>query len=391
MGNWNFKQDIEECILFLSGEIHFWPNDQIEVSVQPYDMQMLTSLGRQLAQQLAFTEKQSVIGLRLVQKYSSLLKKYEFEVDKIINEKVFRWPFRTIDRTKSLYIDGESIVIKSPFIANIVNTIKKRKSKGYLQGTYHADTKEWSFDYNEPNVEFLINLTNGMHFNIDEKIKQDYEKIKAVKQQAEKHLPMLRKENGRYIFKDKEINEDNIRTVFHVAKSMGCEVYDDKLVNENQFSGQIDKILYSDQRNHFVNKYRFKKYDLAEFLLSARKVLIMVSSRDEESMKEWITTLNEYTDLDDICVCFRYKNDNQANKFIKEQNVNQYSTDKKVFIVSEKIPKPIIKDNINFDVVLIDLATMPSHYKTQTFIKNKPTIVYYCGSKPTGVDNIVDV
>jgi hypothetical protein len=37
------------------------------------------------------------------------------------------------------------------------------------------------------------------------------------------------------------------------------------------------------------------------------------------------------------------------------------------------------------------LPTLPSHYKTQAWLENKPTVVYYCGSKPSGVENCADV
>ena len=85
------------------------------------------------------------------------------------DKQTFKWPFRTIDRTKSLYIDGEQIVLKSPFIADIVNKVKKRKTPSYYKGIYQAESKEWAFDYNEPNVEFMVNLIKGMNFNIDQK------------------------------------------------------------------------------------------------------------------------------------------------------------------------------------------------------------------------------
>ena len=108
-------QDIEECIIFLSGE-NFWQYTTESPSVQSLDKGITTSLGKQIMNGLSFTEKQSHIGIRLVKKYSSLLKKYGFNTEEILAGPVFRNPFRTIDKTKSVYIDGESLVLKLSLI-----------------------------------------------------------------------------------------------------------------------------------------------------------------------------------------------------------------------------------------------------------------------------------
>ena len=134
------EQTIEDCIMFLAGEGNFLFNN--DVAIDKFDHSIVHSLGTQLGNNSPFTQKQSLIGLRLVKKYSSKLCEQGFDADKILNEKIFKWPFRVIDRTKSLYIDGEQIVIKSPFIADVVNKIKKRKKPSYYKGQYNGETKE---------------------------------------------------------------------------------------------------------------------------------------------------------------------------------------------------------------------------------------------------------
>ena len=42
-------------------------------------------------------------------------------------------------------------------------------------------------------------------------------------------------------------------------------------------------------------------------------------------------------------------------------------------------------------MVIVDLPTTPSHYKTKIYLENKSTVVYYCATKPSGVDNCADV
>lgn len=387
------EQTVEDCVMFLAGEGNFI--FQENVSVDKFDLSIVTSLGRQLGQGNPFTQKQSVIGIRLVNKYSALLKDKGFEVDKILNDKSFKWPFRTIDRTKSLYVDGEKIVLKSPFIADIVNRVKKRKNPSYFKGEYQGETKEWAFDYNEPNVEFLVNLTKGMNFNIDQKIKEDYEKIISIKKNALQHYPMLIKKMGGYVFNDRVIEQNDPRRAVMKSKLLGCRVFDDSVVDSMKPHDPLDKILLGDSRKWFINSNIHHILDIFSLLNTVDKCIIMCSSDSVEKLQSIIENLfgSGYS-ADDISVMFRFKNNKEwfeGNKYIKNSGVNKFDPRKKIFIINEKIPKPLLTSNIDPQLVVCTLPTQPSHYKTQAWLENKPNIIYYASSKPSGVENCADV
>jgi len=63
------EQTIEDCIMFLAGEGNFLFNN--DVAIDKFDHSIVHSLGTQLGNNSPFTQKQSLIGLRLVKKYSS--------------------------------------------------------------------------------------------------------------------------------------------------------------------------------------------------------------------------------------------------------------------------------------------------------------------------------
>jgi hypothetical protein len=387
-------QYVEDCIMFLAGQGNYIFGET--VSLDPYDGQIVHSLGKQLGNGEAFTEKQSVIGLRLVKKYSSLLISKGFDADTILNDKLFKWPFRTIDRTKSLYIDGEQIVIKSPFIAEIVNKIKKRKKPSYIKGTYNGESKEWAFPYNEPNVEFLYTLVQGMHFNIDSKIKQDYDKIISVKRQAlEKiNVPMLVKKMGGYLYNDLVIEELDPRRAIMQAKLKGCNVIDDAVVNDLKPKHGLDKILIGDSRNWHINSNLFSYLDIFDLIKTVDTCIIMCTSNDISSLKTIIESLFTLGySKDDIAVMFRYKTKDyfEGNKYIKDQGVNEFNTNKKIFIINEKLPKPLLSNNIDPQLIYVCLPVAPSHYKTQAWLGNKANVLYYCGSSPSGVENCANL
>jgi len=387
------EQNIEDCVMFLAGEGNFI--FQENVSIDKFDLSIVKSLGRQLGQGNAFTQKQSLIGLRLVNKYSKLLEEKGFEVEKILQDKVFKWPFRTIDRTKSLYVDGESIVIKSPFIADIVNKIKKRKHKSYDKGMYQSENKTWSFDYNEGNVEFLVNLVRGYNFNIDDKIKEDFDKVIGLKKNPIDHYPMLTRKMGGYVYNDIVIEQQDPRRAVMKARLQGCEVFDDSVVESMKPSKPLDKVLLGDSRKWYINSSVHHILEIFSLLNTVDKCIIMCSSDNLQSLQNIVENLfgSGYS-ADDISVMFRFKNNKEwfeGNKYIKNAGVNKFDPNKKIFIINEKIPKPLISSNIDPQLIISTLATQPSHYKTQAWLDHKPNVLYYAASKPSGVENCADV
>lgn len=386
-------QNIEECIMYLSGEGNYIFGD--EVSIDQYDYAIVKSLGKQLGTGSAFTQKQSYIGLRIVKKYSSLLARTGFDPETILDKQTFKWPFRTIDKTKSLYIDGENIVLKSPFIADIVNKVKKRKTPSYYKGIYQAESKEWAFDYNEPNVEFMVNLIKGMNFNIDQKIKDDYKSIIELKKNALDHYPMLTKETNGYVYNNNVIEISDPRRAVMQSKLLGCNVFDDSVVESMKPKKPLDKMLLGDSQKWFINSNLIPYLDIFSLLNTVDQCIIMCSSNSIEQLQTVVDNLfdNGYTG-DDVCVMFRFtKNKDyfEGNKFIKNKGVNSFAPSKKIFIINEKIPKPLLSNDIDPQLVFSLLPTQPSHYKTQAWLESRPNVIYYTSSKPSGVDNCADM
>ena len=387
------EQTVEDCVMYLAGEGNYLFGE--EVSIDQYDLSIVKSLGRQLGNGNAFTQKQSAIGLRLIKKYNSLLQQKGFESDTILSDKKFKWPFRTIDRTKSLYIDGESIVVKSPFIADVVNKIKKRKHKPYDKGTYESENKTWSFDYNEGNVEFLVNLVRGMNFNIDQKIKEDFDKINSVKKNPIEHYPMLVRKMGGYVYNDKVVEELDPRRAVMKAKLQGCTVFDDSVVDSMKPKQPLDNILLGDSQNWFVNSNIHHFLEIFSLIKTVDKCIIMTSSDNLSSLESIVENLfASGLTHEEICVMFRFKKNKEwfdGNKYIKNNGVNVYNPNKRIFIINEKVPKPLINDGVDPQLIIYNLPVAPSHYKTQAWLQHKPTVVYYSTGKPSGVENCADV
>jgi len=375
---------IEDCVMFLAREGVYIFEDGV-APVGAHDQNIVQSLGRQLGNGNPFTEKQSHIGIRLVNKYHQYLKESGYDADRIVQDKIFKWPFRSIDKTKRLYIDDDQIVIKSPFIADIINKIKKRKGGSHIKGSYRPDQKEWAFDYNESNLMFLYNLVAGYDtFDIEQKIKDDYIKCVDIFKNCEQYLPML---------KGNDV-EGDIRDAVMQSRMKGIGVFDDDVVAlMKQNPTKVDNVFLSDNNFWHINLMKYNILDIFPLIKSASSCIIMCASNEFNTLKTWINTLLKYgIDAEDISVCYRFKNsDDEGNNFIRDNKVNTFDPNNKIFFINEKVPKPLITNNVEPDLVIYTLATQPGHYKTRNWLENKPLVVFYGTSVPSGVENCANL
>tara|TARA_R110000868_G_scaffold52534_5_gene165808 strand:- start:378 stop:1103 length:726 start_codon:yes stop_codon:yes gene_type:complete len=241
----------------------------------------------------------------------------------------------------------------------------------------------------------MVNLIKGMNFNIDQKIKDDYESIIELKKNALDHYPMLTKETNGYVYNNNVIEVNDPRRAVIQSKLLGCNVFDDSVVDSMKPKKPLDKMLLGDSQKWFINSNLIPYLDIFSLLNTVDQCIIMCSSSNIEQLQTVVDNLfdNGYTG-DDVCVMFRFtKNKDyfEGNKFIKNKGVNSFAPNKKIFIINEKIPKPLLSNDIDPQLVFSLLPTQPSHYKTQAWLESKPNVIYYTSSKPSGVDNCADM
>jgi len=389
---------IDDAIQFLGGTLwaYNFSNEQLPtVAINQYDLNIVKSLAMQLERNLALTEKQGEIGLRIVKRYEPALRKIGFDTETLITKKVFARPFRVIDKTKTLHIDGDQIVCKSPFIADLVNKFKKRKKHVYLAGTYNGENKEWSFPFNEKNIEFLLDAVRGKGFSIDENLTDIKKKTDTVKKEGLKYFPLLTIQDNKFTINNSDIPanylqpfkdiDDPVEAILY-SKMLGVTVYDSPVVKKLGHK-TFRKILLGDQSRWTVNRKVHERQNFLELIKPSKQTLIMVSSVEHESLIKWIELLEWAGLSNQTSVAFRYPKNKEMNDYIKDRKVNKFDPESKIILTNEKINKNFVKYNITPNVVIVDLATEPSHYKTQTYLANKPLLVHYTfkGDSASGI------
>jgi hypothetical protein len=82
---------------------------------------------------------------------------------------------------------------------------------------------------------------------------------------------------------------------------------------------------------------------------------------------------------DEISVMFRLPNetDKNFNDFVKDEELNSPLSEKTKFvIISNKLPKPLIKSDIKFNLV-VNLGFGNVHYTLKNFVEKHENLIFY--------------
>ena len=96
-------QTVQECIEILAYNDHFWEG----FAAHNKDRATIDSLANT---HYPWTEKQAMLGLRILKRYKTLFEKYKIDVTDLCDDPVWRDPFRKIDYAKVIekYINDEA-------------------------------------------------------------------------------------------------------------------------------------------------------------------------------------------------------------------------------------------------------------------------------------------
>ena len=139
------------------------------ISLARYDIVIINSMAEATVQGTALTDRQADLAVKLVSKYQKQFAKLKVDVTSSVQNPTFRFPPRLVDRTKSVSIDNNQIVIKFPYNKELVSlaNIASNNSNGHFKFNY--DKKEWRLAITESNVNWAVSL-NQYGFTVDEEI-----------------------------------------------------------------------------------------------------------------------------------------------------------------------------------------------------------------------------
>jgi len=116
---------IEDYIeLMAENDFLIWPPKPPLINLARYDVAIVNSMAEQVRNGLGFTDRQSVLAHKIVVKYRKQWNQHGYDVSTFIDNPVFKFPVRSIDRSKSVDICNGRIEIRFPYDQNLIAIIR---------------------------------------------------------------------------------------------------------------------------------------------------------------------------------------------------------------------------------------------------------------------------
>lgn len=147
------------------------------VSLARYDVKIVESMAFATNyQQLPLTDKQASLAVNLILKYRRQFAAIGIDVTPV-EVPVFRFPVRTIDRQKSMWVDDDKILVKFPYSDTLIRNIKQINVDGQGSARFDQASKIWKIDLTEYTVNYLATMGQANGFAICPTLLRMYELV----------------------------------------------------------------------------------------------------------------------------------------------------------------------------------------------------------------------
>lgn len=177
---------IEDIIEYIAGyrdhnnsTLGMWEKQPTQLSLARYDLKIIDSFAYQTSELMtAYTQKQSDLAVKLVQKYKKQLAAQPLPIQ-VPETNTFRLGIRYVDVTKRIWMDNEKIYVRFPFnkkLIELLKSITKESSSIY----FNWENKTWVLPITEYTINFVSALARTHQFELDQKIDELYIKILEI-------------------------------------------------------------------------------------------------------------------------------------------------------------------------------------------------------------------
>ena len=368
-----------------------------------YDQKIIDSFNIQISLGVGFTEKQSVLAVKILKKYSPRLN-LSIGVDPapFLENPVYKLPIRKTNTSKKISIIenkiyGKVVSVVFPYNENYVAKIKENKSSEYR--TWDKEQKSWIFSLTETNLNFLINFAKDENFEIDNEFKNLSNQVSEVVTKMEQYVPMLviDEKNLKFVNFNENlpplVSKDILPAIFE-ARRKGITTWDNTISNFVD-SDEVDEItrqfLKSDPGDKFCVDSKIHEFSSLETIIKFMGPCLVVIPGGSE-LEKLVQTYGFLKSIGienhQMSVMFRLPTETQLNfnNFVKNNGLNSPIKDHtQIVFISSKLPKPVLKSKIKFHSI-INLGFNNVHYTMRDFVKFHENVIFY--SAPAETRNI---
>ena len=335
---------IEDCLELLTG-LNKLNNYTFELKKEDYNI--LTSVSRQVFKGTALTDRQFEMLVRKFDGYKEQFEKHNIDIDTIISKKILRYPFRQVDRSQKIFIDGKYIVAQFPFNKKLISAIQDLRT--YTTGQTTNDKNKWLFELSEKNIKVVGDVLQKFEFSeefqtlyntISSYIMEDW--VPGIYRTELKNLHPKALENAK-----KSCGEFSSNVIKYIdrRKQFGIEHID----VEYEIQTLADKIAFRKTPLLYIKDHLSLETVIEAInTLDRYPLLVVVDEEKYDTIYDIDKVLDQYTVKQQRSVMFRIPNDSvdtsKFNQWIRNNKLNNWvdNRTKIVYISSIKIPKPVL-------------------------------------------------
>ena len=369
--------------------------------VSSFDIGIVSNLAMSCDTGRGLTQKQRNVSVRLCNRYKSQLIALlgQDALDALDREEFKSSLLESYIPESSIVVRDKIILVKFPFNQEIVAKIKKYKSDSNSNTVHwNPDDKAWTFDLEEANVVWIQHNIVSDSFTVDPIFAEKYQEISEVFDNIDNYIPCIGYHGDTFVFKNvhpsvPQPETNDIKKALVMARVYGITTWEEKVENLiknanfsplfESFVTQNDKKLIEIDSNEFsIDQFT----DLFKYNLPA--LIVVPGGQELQSLRTWYFWLKSQNfDETAISVMFRLDNGNGSafNDIVKEYKLNNPITDDtKVVFISQKVPKPVVKSDIEFNFVVNLSATWSSHYSINSYLETFSDVIRYAPTKKEG-------
>jgi hypothetical protein len=369
------------------------------IAMNAWDQKLVHSFYDQISQGSGFTEKQSTLAIKTIQRHAAMLSTFmKQDISPFLKNPVFRLPIRKISNAKKMSLAPHPVytkMISAAFPYNDATVERIRKSKDEISfAQWNKEEKAWNFALSENSLQLLLELFNISEFEIDAELEDLFQQVKTIHVDMEKHIPMLVIENKvpkiiNSASSMPELETTDILCALFEARKRGVSTWDDTISNFLE-SDEVDDITRSFLKteptgNFHIDSEIHNISCLENFVKYMGPCLIVIPGGSEidttRSAYEFLSSTGMKNS--EMSVMFRLPSGPTEifNKFVKDNELNSPITeDTKIVFVSSKLPKPVLKSKIKFNGI-INLGFSNVHYTMRDFVGKHENLVFYSKKK----------
>lgn len=384
---------IEECLEILAGyhEKHIFDAELLDTC----DISLIRSLGKQVFQGTALTDRQFELAKSKCVKYNTILK--DFDINEIAFDNL-RMPLREIDRSRYVRIEEKDptnklIAVRFTFSKKLINALEALRTR---EVSYDKTNKIHYYPYDERTIFDVIKLLEGKNFEVEERIQKIYRELLHMSQNKKDYVPgiyglKLKNFTNKAVdvmIKDiGEPTEKNLPLYADRQMMYGVDHIDKEDLQSSVKALNIltKKIITRTKTHIFVNKDTYSYNMLAESLLELLRWPILVVCNDRFPLND-IQPINEtfkgIFPIESSAVLFRETNDTadgqEINNYIKDKKLNNAldTNSKIVYIKNDKIPKPMLTHEWMPRVIIFS-GSKNSSQKLKAFTNETDLVIHY--------------